>query len=365
MEYNSKNGRIEEVDFTQNENSSFILKSSGANISYQDYLQSQYGLKSSRKETFVLKDRSGACYLPQHARLTVRSDQVRDYGRILDAINTNIGDRLKRIDRLVAHLAKVDESEENKQKKSQKKAPRSQDEESKTAERKEQVRSPKIHAGFRIHKDPLYTDAVRLEYPDILFFSREGKVVKEPIHKMRWSGTGGFLNDLRPIQNWVVITDVSDARSFHFIDEFRVTYHKMRRFRHDVITRPGLRQLDFRKKENYAKSLGENNGFLLIVLPDGPNALWGSEIKARFTKVVQSSRTRRACHLQFILRGSARNKNAMIGTFEDMLAKNGNTLFRIDPKLPSEHKYIHVATFFYSESFAAINLVHRTTGTQD
>ena len=77
---------------------------------------------------------------------------------------------------------------------------------------------------------------------------------------------------------------------------------------------------------------------MFVILPDGTE---GSEIKARFTKAVQTQKLagNKGCLVQCILTRNAFNKNAALGAFEDALAKCGNVLYELVPIIPKGSPY--------------------------
>ena len=113
MKYNTRSMRIDSIDWTQNENSKFHLKT-GAEVSYKDYLNEFYGVASRSHERCVIYDNRGSAYLPQHMKLTMRSDECDDYGEVLQTVSAPIGDRLHSITEFVTHLNKTAEDPEER-----------------------------------------------------------------------------------------------------------------------------------------------------------------------------------------------------------------------------------------------------------
>jgi len=89
-----------------------------------------------------------------------------------------------------------------------------------------------------------------------------------------------------------------------------------------------------------AKIIQKGDELLVLILPDG---MRGSEMKAKFTKLVQSqSGCNRNILIQCIQNGTCRKLNACLGTFEDIMIKFGNVPYCIDPLLPSGDRYIDI-----------------------
>merc|ERR1719189_1717971 len=65
----------------------------------------------------------------------------------------------------------------------------------------------------------------------------------------------------------------------------------------------------------------------------------GSEMKAKFTKLVQS---KMKVEVQCLFNATCRKLNACLGTFEDIMIKFGNVPYCIDPLLPSHDRYINI-----------------------
>merc|ERR1719295_2578167 len=110
MNYNSVSQKIQEIDFGEDEHSTFENRL-GAKVSYGKYLKVQYGITVRKKECCVLKDRCGSAFLPQFAYLTLRSDEIEQDLR--DAIqkhtNPGIAEQLQSVQGLVRCLNKSEQ----------------------------------------------------------------------------------------------------------------------------------------------------------------------------------------------------------------------------------------------------------------
>ena len=115
-------------------------------------------------------------------------------------------------------------------------------------------------------------------------------------------------------------------------------YIKKRHFdpRHGPILAPTPRpiydaQLDLRsatfEELVQHKIVQEGDEFLVLILPDG---MAGSEMKAKFTKIVQQNMK---VEVQCLFNATCRKLNACLGTFEDIMIKFGNVPYMIDPGL--------------------------------
>ena len=80
----------------------------GEKISYKGYLKNVYKLDSPKHEQCVAKQ-GDAAFLPQHMKLTLRSDEVTDYTEVLEMTNVSIAQRLQYIDALVRVINKVED----------------------------------------------------------------------------------------------------------------------------------------------------------------------------------------------------------------------------------------------------------------
>merc|ERR1719229_1606441 len=76
-------------------------------MTFRNYFKTKYGIKSDQNEDCVVKTKDGACFLPQHMRLTVVSDECKElYDQAIEKINCPIDKRMAKLDAFVAELNK-------------------------------------------------------------------------------------------------------------------------------------------------------------------------------------------------------------------------------------------------------------------
>jgi len=419
MNYNSVSQKIQEIDFGEDEHSTFENRL-GAKVSYGKYLKVQYGITVRKKECCVLKDRCGSAFLPQFAYLTLRSDEIEQDLR--DAIqkhtNPGIAEQLQRVQGLVRCLNKSEQQcELRRQSKdggqTQQRADSAQQLKKKRASKEDEGShsqsgsvdqalteamggltlagdgdgdgdgskdgdhdgdgsaktvavsaagsgsgsgsgsattksgSATMSYGLRINEQCVRTNAVVLNYPNITFMAFGGREKTVPLHPehFRWGGregTKGFLGQVRQLKNWVIVSD--NPQAVGKVHETYEAYLRMRSF--DALSGPLLapdtRILDFNDAGSFREIAARRYQLIFVCLPDDK---FGSEVKTRLTKALQSATTTRhqGCHLQCIQQSTvfmARSKDAILGAFEQMMGKFGNILYRITPSIPPQSPYI-------------------------
>merc|ERR1719461_1096989 len=76
-------------------------------MTFKNYFKSKYGINSNMRERCVIKTRDGACFLPQHMRLTVVSDECKElYDQAIEKINCRIEQRMMKLNAFVEELNK-------------------------------------------------------------------------------------------------------------------------------------------------------------------------------------------------------------------------------------------------------------------
>jgi len=338
LSYNKRNLQICSIDWDQNESSMFSL-GTGGKISYKEYLQRQYGIKSTRKECCVVLDKSGAVFLPQHIRLTITSKQSDAiYDEVLNFVNPRTDERLHRIENFVQHI--------NMQKGLGYKLGKKANDDKKT--------DSTLDMDFEIEEESLNTPAIVLTMPHISICGEHGPTPGQPVDDFKYFQTRGFLNDVRQLRHWGIVYE--DPRHLKAFESFFHAYEQYIKKRHfdrwqGPICPPTPRPINYSKSKidllsddvSYrdmvnAKIIDPQDELLVLILPDG---MRGSEMKAKFTKLVQSREgCNKAILIQCIQNGTCRKLNACLGTFEDIMIKFGNVPYTIDPLLPSGDKYI-------------------------
>jgi len=360
MNYNSVSQKIESIDFNENEHSTFENRM-GAKVSYAQYLKVQYGISVRKKEVCVLKDRCGSAFLPQFAYLTLRSDEIEQDLR--DAIqkhtNPGIAEQLDRVQGLVRCLNKSekqsdlrrqhkDDHSQNKSKNKKKgKGKKADDEKSCSEVVEREELPPKMSYGLKINEQCVKTNAVVLNYPNITFMAFGGREKTVALHPeyFRWGGregTKGFLGSVRQLKNWVIVSDNPQA-----VGKVRETYEAYLRMRsfdehNGPILPPSTRTVDFNDPKSFSQIAKGRYQLIFVCLPDDK---FGSEVKTRFTKALQSCNSVKnaGCHLQCIQQSTVfmqRSKDAILGAFEQMMGKFGNILYKITPSIPPQSPYM-------------------------
>merc|ERR1719410_2611717 len=104
LTYSRRSMKIAELDWSMDESSSMSEDNA---MTFRNYFKTKYGIASDQHEDCVVKTRDGACFLPQHMRLTVVSDECKElYDQAIDKINCNIDVRMRKLDQFVAELNK-------------------------------------------------------------------------------------------------------------------------------------------------------------------------------------------------------------------------------------------------------------------
>jgi len=395
MSYNSNSQRIESIDLSENEHSTFTNRL-GARVSYGAYLTTTYGVAVKRKEICVLKDRRGSAFLPQFAYLTLRSDEIEQDLReaIQQHTNPPIDEQLRRVDGLVRCLNRAAEDRQNgrnggnkpQQQPQHKKRKRrrgrnkptttmteqqngeedtpkpvtaeaddQKSEEAKTEEAS-QAQSQEMSFGLHISPQCVTTRAVVLNYPTITYRAFGGREKTVTLHPetFRWGGregTKGFLEDTRVVRKWTILAD--NARAISTVEAVYEQYLRMRGFdeANPPLLPPSRLTMDFAAFDSDSKEEKEKLRALIRSRPQLifvclPNDAFGSEVKTRLTKALQSARATKngGCLLQCMQQSTLfmapkRAKDAILGAIEQMMGKMGNILYRITPSIPPLSAY--------------------------
>lgn len=311
LEYNKKNLRIEKLDWAQTERSTFDT-SDGGKISYADYRKQVFNVASPKQEFCVIRDRLGHGYLPQHARMTFRTDMVPDQFRqkLHKMTNPWISKRLQRINQLVG---RINESADDQN-------------------------STEM---FRINPKGIVVNAAEF-YPVHLRFQGKGKVEKATnldIKKV-WRNSGGFLGDVIPIKQWAILHGPRDQRAAQDLaNNWRGYLSKRGLDRTGKFSQPELRCIENPKDfASYKKYLKRGDQFVVGILPQD---MFGSQMKIHLTRACQFSAVSQAGVLfQGVTTGVCYNRSACFGVFENMNVKIGNVLYEANPNLPNGDKLI-------------------------
>jgi len=321
--YNTRSYKIVGLDFKSNECTTFDRN--GTPMRFKDYINNQYGVKANKQEDFLLVDEDGSKFLPQLCFLTARSEESRAvYKTILDELNVEIGRRLERVRDFVAEVNRGDDSAY-----------------------KEKIMRRGWNSGSSadlvISETSIETDAVCFSMPQILFEGKFGKKERGSVDNFRWSSTGGINNQLKIGNMTIVFTNPRHERDANNLIKQFDTYLKMRKFKLNseacpFTERPNVVKIDGRNLEpkSYKKirqMLPPETEAVVVILPDGDD---GSRVKTHFTNAFQresSCGTDQPIVLQCIQRKNAGNKNAVIGSLEDLVGKMEGELFRIQPSL--------------------------------
>jgi len=382
MSYNSNSQRIESIELGENEHSTFQNRL-GATVSYGNYLTSTYGVAVKCKEICVLKDRRGSAFLPQFAYLTLRSDEIEQDLREAIQLHTNppIDEQLRRVDGLVRCLNNAakgngpnmnrqphkkkkrrrgrDRKKEIQNQQAQQQAPQTKskddgdDDKKETAEADEAART--VSYGLHISPQCVTTRAVVLNYPTITYRAHGGSTKTVTLHPetFRWGGregSKGFLEDTRVVKKWTIVAD--NARAIATVESVYEQYLQMRGFdeRSPPLLAPSRMTLDFTalmaggEKKKLATLIKSRPQLIFVCLP---NDAFGSEVKTRLTKALQSAKQCKSsggCLLQCMQQSTLfmppkRAKDAILGAIEQMMGKLGNILYRITPSIPPASAY--------------------------
>lgn len=407
MSYNSNSQRIESIDLSENEHSTFTNRH-GARVSYGNYLTTTYGVAVKRKEQCVLKDRRGSAFLPQFAYLTLRSDEIEQDLReaIQQHTNPPIDEQLRRVDGLVRCLnrAAVDskngrgrrngngnannnqnqqkkrkrrrggrknepnsdeqqtqtqqnQSEKSKKDDDEKQSPTDANQTQKETETEAEEAEQEVSYGLHISPQCVTTRAVVLNYPTITYKAFGGREKTVTLHPetFRWGGregTKGFLEDTIVVKKWTILAD--NARAIATVEGVYEQYLRMRGFdeTNPPLLPPSRLIMDFaafdsgdnKEKEKLRALIRSRPQLIFVCLP---NDAFGSEVKTRLTKALQSAKQCKAnggCLLQCMQQSTLfmppkRAKDAILGAIEQMMGKIGNILYRITPSIPPASAY--------------------------
>jgi len=268
-----------------------------------------------------LLDKSGAVFLPQHIRLTTTSKQSDAiYDEVLNFVNPRTDERLNRIENFVQQINVRKASPTNK------------------GDSEDQIQ-PIINMDFEIDEESLNTPAIVLTMPNIVIMGDKGPLRPQPVDDFKYFQTRGFLGEVRQLKRWSIVFEAPRyEKCFESFASAYGQYIKKRHFdpRRGPICPPTARpiydaQLDLRSATYEElvqhKIVQPGDEFLVLILPDG---MAGSEMKAKFTKLVQANMK---VEVQCIFNATCRKLNACLGTFEDIMIKFGNVPYKIDPGL--------------------------------
>ena len=160
---------------------------------------------------------------------------------------------------------------------------------------------PELSMGIKIHDKSIVTDALELKYPAITYMAagqRRGDTREKRVSvggpDFKWGGregTKGFLHDTKPIVRWVIVDDVNSRGAGNKIYQHWEAYCGMRAFdfNNGPIREPQCISVDFRGggDDEYLSIAQKAYELIFVVLPDG---VFGSEIKAKFTKALQTQK---------------------------------------------------------------------------
>lgn len=162
------------------------------------------------------------------------------------------------------------------------------------------VEQPNVDLGIRINEKSIVTDCLELKYPAFTYMaggSRRGETRVKRVNlggpEFKWGGregTKGFLEDVRPIERWVIVDDVNSRGAGNKVYQHWEAYVGMRGFdfNQGPIREPECRSIDFRAGDReFMRIAQEQYQLIFVVLPDG---VQGSEIKAKFTKALQTQK---------------------------------------------------------------------------
>jgi len=333
MTYNSISRKIYEVDFNQDERNTFE-RNDGAKISYTQYLQSQYGVKSRLKESCVLMDDRGSAYLPQHAHLTIRSDETDDIKDLLqEYTNPPIEEQLSRVKGLVHVINKnqqdKDDTDKHNNNNDDEKKPQNNGHWNDGRKRKDMLKY-----GLRINERSVLTEAICLSYPKItiMAFGNNEKTTSIHPEEFKWGGregTKGFLGSVRAIKRWVIVAN--NIGPIHEVESIYNAYTKMRSFQsHNLpIERPEHMVINFDDQQSYKQLAKGKWQLIFLCLPEGK---YGSVVKTRATKALQSQHLVKnsGCLLQCMMTSTIydrkKSKDSILGALEQAMGKYGNIL---------------------------------------
>jgi len=314
LDYSRRSMCISSIDWNQNEISPLGEDNP---LTYRNYLKQRYNINSPLREMCVVKTRDGACFLPQHMRLTVVSDECKDmYESAMNKINCPIHIRMNRLDKFVEEL--------NRQR-------------SKKNHTDDGGGDVPLRLDFSIESKGKTIPAMLLDQPKILFMTKGGPqafAVESEFSSSTWGrNCAGYMGKVKPMKKWAVIFDtrsrfVPDA----FMDAFS-HYCRKRGFdlrKRDQWSPPEFRPVNLDLHQDYPRYIKPQDQFLVICLPDG---IKGSEVKVRFSKSAQMGQTSKPVQVQFCLANNVRESTKLFGVLENMAVKFGNVLYRVLPAL--------------------------------
>jgi len=318
--YNTRNYKIEDIDFNLSESHTF--EKNGVPVMFKDYIKNTYGLKTTKKEICMLVDEEGHKFISQHCFLTARSSEAKAvYKEILDELGCAMERRLERVTDFVSVVNRGDVEAYN----------------AKVERSGFALEQTDIH----IEDRAIETEAVVLKPPKIHFEGKRGKQEHGTVDNFRWSNTGGIRNQLQ-INNWAIVyTQRRQERDAKSVRKHFDTYLKMRKFElgknGPFDSAPNIIHLNckLKTKEDYAQisqMIPEGTEAIILVLDDGDD---GGRVKVQVTNALQRAtvRDKKPVILQCVRQRNCKNKNAVLGSFEDLLGKLEAELFMIEPQL--------------------------------
>ncbi|ETO27390.1 hypothetical protein RFI_09742, partial [Reticulomyxa filosa] len=296
------------------------------------------------KVTQKKKQKTGRCFLPQHAQLTLRSNEV-EYKKILEITTIPIKDRLRRIDGLVEVLRRTGERITQEKKKKIEPAKIQESE-----EKKESSSSGTLP--FKIDLRPVMVNAIKLQFPQIKYMLKgEEKPTTTCVTDIDWGASGGrYIGGTIPLRNWAIVVNAKDRDADYQIENIEhewISFISFRDLPKDTVASPDILRIEYDNVEGYRAILQRSYQLAMLVLPEEEI---GSQYKSHFTRILQSDKAKnKACLIQCILRGNVCHpktkrcdRNVMKCTFDAVMAKIGNVLFQIDPNLPSGTKVVNM-----------------------
>ncbi|ETO09720.1 hypothetical protein RFI_27655 [Reticulomyxa filosa] len=283
------------------------------------------------------KNKIGRCFLPQHVQLTLKSDDVEDYTQILEKTTAPIQDRLHRIDGLVEVMRKTGERIASKSKK------RTEPEIQEKEEKKEVAVMETFP--FKIDPRPIRVNAVQLQYPNIIYMTKDyDDPIKTSVTNIQWGRSGGgYIGGMVPLRNWAIVVNSKDNYADNQIANIERGWNSFvasRGLPESSVANPSVLRIDFGNIDGYRAILQKAYQLVILALPEKEI---GSQYKSQFTRILQSDKaSNKACLIQCLLGRNASDPNVIKGSFDAIMAKIGNVLFQIDPNLPNGSKVINM-----------------------
>ena len=152
---------------------------------------------------------------------------------------------------------------------------------------------------FEIEEESLNTPAIVLKMPNIIIRGENGPMKAQPVDDFKYFQTRGFLKDVKQLKTWGIVYEYPKYEkaysSFFAAYEQYIKKRHFDRFRGPILTptpRPlnsctfnDILSLSIESIESSSSFLNRDDQLLVLILPDG---IRGSELKAKFTKLIQS-----------------------------------------------------------------------------